>query len=150
MVKADCFRFRLDGAKAHPGFVALQLTATARVASRLLSTGATRQRTNLQTTARRSIAIPRVREQVGIADHLATKTRRFGHAIEAAQNGIALLREYRTRLIADVVTGKLDVREAAANLPDAEPVTTGDPLDTNHTEPHPDAIEHDMAKEAIT
>ena len=31
---------------------------------------------------------------------------------------IALLREYRTRLIADVVTGKLDVREAAAQLPD--------------------------------
>ena len=26
--------------------------------------------------------------------------------------------EYRTRLIADVVTGKLDVREAAAQLPD--------------------------------
>ncbi|HSV93827.1 MAG TPA: hypothetical protein VLH81_12155, partial [Desulfobacterales bacterium] len=26
--------------------------------------------------------------------------------------------EYRTRLIADVVTGKLDVREAAARLPD--------------------------------
>ena len=31
---------------------------------------------------------------------------------------IALLREYRTRLIADVVTGKLDVRAAAAKLPD--------------------------------
>ena len=29
-----------------------------------------------------------------------------------------LLREYRTRLIADVVTGKLDVREAAYRLPD--------------------------------
>ena len=29
-----------------------------------------------------------------------------------------LLREYRTRLIADVVTGKLDVRESAAQLPD--------------------------------
>ena len=28
-----------------------------------------------------------------------------------------LLTEYRTRLIADVVTGKLDVREAAAHLP---------------------------------
>ena len=26
--------------------------------------------------------------------------------------------EYRTRLIADVVTGKLDVREAAGRLPD--------------------------------
>ena len=29
-----------------------------------------------------------------------------------------LLREYRTSLIAEVVTGKLDVREAAANLPE--------------------------------
>jgi hypothetical protein len=33
----------------------------------------------------------------------------------------ALLREYRTRLIADVVTGKLDVREVAAKLPDEAP-----------------------------
>ena len=36
----------------------------------------------------------------------------------SAENEISLLREYRTRLIADVVTGKLDVREAAARLPD--------------------------------
>lgn len=28
------------------------------------------------------------------------------------------MREYRTRLTADLVTGKLDVREAAAKLPD--------------------------------
>jgi type I restriction enzyme S subunit len=35
-----------------------------------------------------------------------------------AEREIALLREFRTRLIADVVTGKLDVREAAARLPD--------------------------------
>ncbi len=31
---------------------------------------------------------------------------------------LELLKEYSTRLIADVVTGKLDVREAAASLPD--------------------------------
>ena len=31
---------------------------------------------------------------------------------------ISFLREYRTRLIADMVTGKLDVRSAAARLPD--------------------------------
>ena len=30
---------------------------------------------------------------------------------------IALMQEYRTRLTADVVTGKLDVRPAAAHLP---------------------------------
>ena len=28
------------------------------------------------------------------------------------------MQEYRTRLTADLVTGKLDVREAAAHLPD--------------------------------
>jgi type I restriction enzyme S subunit len=30
---------------------------------------------------------------------------------------IALMQEYRTRLTADIVTGKLDVREAAPKLP---------------------------------
>ena len=39
-------------------------------------------------------------------------------AIDRTEREIDLLREYRTRLIADVVTGKLDVREAAAQLPD--------------------------------
>ena len=45
----------------------------------------------------------------------------------APQREISLLREYRTRLIADVVTGKLDVREAAARLPDE--VEEPEPLD---------------------
>jgi type I restriction enzyme, S subunit len=35
---------------------------------------------------------------------------------------IELLHEYRTRLTADVVTGKLDVREAAGRLPDEDVV----------------------------
>ena len=39
-------------------------------------------------------------------------------AISRARRQTELLREYRTRLIADVVTGKLDVRETAANLPE--------------------------------
>ncbi len=41
----------------------------------------------------------------------------------------ALLREYRTRLIADVVTGKLDVREAAAALPEVDPLADEDEAD---------------------
>jgi type I restriction enzyme S subunit len=39
-------------------------------------------------------------------------------AIQRAYNEIRLLREYRTRLIADVVTGKLDVRKVAVQLPE--------------------------------
>ena len=39
---------------------------------------------------------------------------------------ISLLAEYRTRLIADVVTGKLDVLEAADSLPDVDPLGADD------------------------
>ncbi len=38
-------------------------------------------------------------------------------AIARTEREIALMQEYRTRLTADLVTGKLDVREAAAHLP---------------------------------
>jgi type I restriction enzyme, S subunit len=132
MVKADCFRFRLLRQRLDPEFAALHMTATAADASSLLSTGATRQRTNLQATASRSIAIPPPREQLGIVRHIMTQTSSLRGAISHAQREIALLREYRTRLIADVVTGKLDVREAAARLPDEsedpEPVDTMEAL----------------------
>lgn len=37
--------------------------------------------------------------------------------IEQIKDEIALFREYRTRLISDIVTGKLDVREEAAKRP---------------------------------
>ncbi len=52
--------------------------------------------------------------------------------VESTKREINLLREFRTRLIADVVTGKLDVREAAARLPDEadEP----EPLDETEAE----------------
>jgi type I restriction enzyme S subunit len=56
----------------------------------------------------------------------------FDRAAAARRSEIALVREYCTRLTADVVTGKLDVREAAARLPDepddAEPVDVDDAL----------------------
>ena len=128
MVKADCFRFRLEQARALPRFVALQLTATARVASGLLSTGATRQRINLRTTAARRIAIPEIQEQSRIVEHITHKIASHIGAQDNAQRGIDLLSEYRTRLIADVVTGILDVREAAAVLPDIDPLATEDLL----------------------
>ena len=49
---------------------------------------------------------------------MTTVTAAIDDAIGRARRRIELLREYRTRLIADVVNGKLDVREAAANLPE--------------------------------
>jgi type I restriction enzyme S subunit len=46
------------------------------------------------------------------------ETASFDSTITRLEREIELLREYRTRLVADVVTGKLDVREAAARLPE--------------------------------
>ncbi len=57
-----------------------------------------------------------------IAQHLETATVGLMHSICRLEREIDLLREYRTRLVADVVTGKLDVREAAARLPDQDSI----------------------------
>jgi type I restriction enzyme S subunit len=64
------------------------------------------------------LALPSLSEQITILESVEIGTRTCSTAIDRAQREISLLREYRTRLIADIVTGKLDVCEAAANLPD--------------------------------
>jgi len=56
------------------------------------------------------IPIPSTNEQTQIIHFLKVKTRLIDNAISKAQRQIELIREYRTRLIADVVTGKVDVR----------------------------------------
>jgi type I restriction enzyme S subunit len=53
---------------------------------------------------------------------ITDSTREVAEAISRLEREIDLLREYRTRLIADVVTGNLDVREAATRLPEEAPV----------------------------
>ena len=67
------------------------------------------------------ITVPPPNEQAAIVEHLDKETANIETAIDRARRHIALLQEYRTRLIADVVTGKLDVREAAEALPQLEP-----------------------------
>ncbi len=62
--------------------------------------------------------LPPLPEQNAIVEYLDTRTTKIDAAIAATRSEIELLREYRTRLIADVVTGKVDVREVAARLPE--------------------------------
>ncbi len=70
---------------------------------------------------------PPLEEQSGIADSIDQSTCAVSRAIGQAERDIGLLREYRTRLITDVVTGKLDVRARTAELNDDEdrPDTSG-------------------------
>lgn len=65
-----------------------------------------------------SIAVAPADEQEKIVHYISLETRPLSVAITHLEKEMSLLREYRTRLVADVVTGKLDVRKAAARLPD--------------------------------
>jgi type I restriction enzyme S subunit len=64
------------------------------------------------------VPLPPVSEQLAIVKHLAKATASVDSTIQCSVREVSLLRELRTRLICDVVTGKLDVREVAANLPE--------------------------------
>ena len=119
MVKADCFRFRIDQSRILPEFVATQLTATSTEASAALATGATRQRTNLVSTSARPISIPGLDEQACILDYIGTRVDKLRAAQRSARSAIRALGEYRKRLVSEIVTGKLDVRPAASLLPTA-------------------------------
>jgi len=66
-------------------------------------------------------------ERKRIAGYLDSALTIFDAAIARTEREIALMQEYRTRLVADVVTGKLDVRPVAARLPDLPPDATPEP-----------------------
>ena len=65
-----------------------------------------------------AIVVPPRSEQDEIIADTKSRTSELTTGIVRARRQIELLEEYRTRLIADVVTGKLDVREAAVGLAD--------------------------------
>jgi type I restriction enzyme, S subunit len=65
---------------------------------------------------RLAIAVPDLEEQKQILSHLITTCQPLNDAIRMAEQTAQRIAEYRTRLVADVVTGKLDVRDAAAKL----------------------------------
>ena len=70
--------------------------------------------------------IPTIDEQRDVVRYVTTIcSDKLGGALSRAQHEVSLLKEYRTRLIADVVTGKLDVREAALRLPALDSVASG-------------------------
>jgi len=76
---------------------------------------------------RMCLVLPPENEQRDIVAHIDRELAPYLASMESVSRGMELLREYRTRLIADVVTGKLDVREAADRLP--EEADTMEPIE---------------------
>ena len=76
---------------------------------------------NFENFCRVDVPFPPIEEQRQIAQAVDTGTEHIASSIERSRRQISSLREYRARFIADVVTGKLDVREVAAELPEVDP-----------------------------
>lgn len=106
--------------------------------------------TNSTTLRAFPILLPSIEEQKSLLDRVEKDTRTISSAIDRAEKEIVLLREYHTRLIADVVTGKLDVRQAAAGLPEEmeEPDTLEDEEDINADDATEDDLDEEIEEEA--
>lgn len=132
---------RPQGHRVHPRFLAYVLHSNVgRAQLKLTEYGGTKQGLSLGDVRSVFIPMPPMNEQHAIASWLDSETACFAQSTKALQQEIELLREYRTRLFADVVTGKLDVREAAKHLPE---VPTGDAA----TEPDDDLDEAELDNE---
>lgn len=79
---------------------------------------------NARTLLKEKISLPPLAAQQRVAEMVKLESRARRQVDEWSK----LLNEYRIRLIADVVTGKLDVREVAASLPNERPEKERKPL----------------------
>ena len=85
---------------------------SARIAEQfhVLATGVTRFALSKHDVKNAVIALPPVEEQKAICKWIADQCKPLEEAILRAEEEIKLIREYRDRQIADVVTGQVDVR----------------------------------------
>ena len=116
---------RADHSIVHPLYIEQLLRTKSTIDVITSSTfGAKMPRADWQFIGGLSVALPPVSEQVQITESIQAATRPLVETITRYEREVDLLREYRTRLVADVVTGKFDVREAAARLPEEVPLDT--------------------------
>lgn len=84
----------------------------------LATQGSTVGHFNMDDIAWMRIAVPPLKKQRSLVASIDEINARSNAVIARESRGIELLQEFRTRLVADVVTGQVDVRETAKALPD--------------------------------
>ena len=116
--------------RVHPEFVAAFLsTREMQEHIEVEQAGASRQGLTLDSIRCCKLFVPTVDEQRRIVATTQTERDRIAALAGATEHQIGLAREYHTRLISDVVTGKLDVRGAAHGLRDIDARADRDPSD---------------------
>jgi type I restriction enzyme, S subunit len=79
-----------------------------------LSLGSTVAHFNMSDIGSIPLFMPLYNEQKEIAEYLDRKTQEIEHQKAKVKEAIALLKEYRTALITNTVTGKIDVRQVSS------------------------------------
>ena len=142
---------RPNQSRLHPRLLAAYLsTPMMQREIQFEQSGASREGLTLQSIRNFKVIAPPLSEQVSIVAYLDKTTADADAAIARARRQIELLGEYRTRLIADVVTGKLDVRTAAAQLPEEggdEDWIDGDGLIMDNMDDDPHGASQPLADE---
>lgn len=106
-------------ARVSPAFLAAALNSPkCYEQAQLFTRGATNQDLGLGRMKAIVIPVPPLDEQKRIVDKLASDLQDYSRLKATTRREIDLLREFRTRLVSDLVTGRYDVREVAAQLPD--------------------------------
>ena len=106
--------------EANPEFLAMALLSTYVRDDQLIvvSNRAAQPHLNAEELGDAKIITPPRPEQEAIVNYLHHRLTEVANAKERAHRQIDLMHEYRTRLIADVVTGQIDVRDAVVELSD--------------------------------
>ena len=89
----------------------------------LATQGSTVGHFNMDNIGWMRVAVPDIEVQRQLVNKIEDANSDANEAIDKTQSEIALLHEFRTRLVADVVTGQVDVRSIVATLPDAPEAT---------------------------
>jgi type I restriction enzyme, S subunit len=132
---SDTVRVRFDRHSIDLAFIVELLHSAPYVQNQLevMRRGAILGGLNTATIGNIEIALPPLQEQSQLIQQLRADTRAIARVLETVEREIGLLRQYRMRLVADLVTGKLDVREASSNLSneaeDIAPLDTGEELE---------------------
>jgi type I restriction enzyme, S subunit len=109
--------------------------------------GGTKDGLSLDDVKNYPVLLPPRDEQDKLVERIELQLESTETAIDRAQSEIDLIREYRTRLIADVVTGKVDVRHLAPLLEAVEVEVEPEDLDEGLEDEMPGEDDVELAEE---
>ena len=105
---------------------------------------------NFDNFCRVDLPFPPLDEQRRIGKALNKRLRAISGVIEMSRQEMALLSEFRQRLVADVVTGRLDVRQAASDLLTNESITERTGVSSSEVDQNSPSTQRGIAMEATS